>query len=120
MGSKRIGVLQRRAENAFYSDEQLRAKVGAIMSRFFVATVAARPAPISFDIEVSDEAAMEKFNADSDFAIAVIAENYLVSGGLRPYAKQCAVQEATESPRRTQSQAMTSSLFPGIFIWVRE
>jgi len=90
------------------------------MSRFFVATVAARPAPISLDIEISDETAMDKFNADNDFAIAVIAEKYLVSGGLRPYANQCAVQEAIESPGRAHSEAMTSSLFPGIFIWMRE
>jgi hypothetical protein len=50
------------------------------MSRFFVATVAARPAPVSFDIEISDETALEKFNADKDFAIGVIAEKYLLSG----------------------------------------
>ena len=90
------------------------------MSRFFVATVAARPAPVSFDIEISEETAMEKFNADRDFAIAMIAEKYLLSGSLRPYAKECAVQEVTENPGKTQSEAMTSSLFPGIFVWVRE
>ena len=90
------------------------------MSRFFVATVAARPAPVSFDIEIFDEAALEKFNADKDFAIAVIAEKYLVLGGQRPCGKECAVQEVVENPDRTQSEAMTSSLFPGLFVWVRE
>ena len=90
------------------------------MSRFFVATVAARPAPVSFDIEVSDETALEKFNADKDFAIAVIAEKHLLSGGHRPSAKECAVQEYIENPGRAQSEAMTSSLFPGVFVWVRE
>jgi hypothetical protein len=89
------------------------------MSRFFVATVAGRPAPVSFDIEISDETALEKFNADKDFAIAVIAEKYLLSGGHRPSAKECAVQEVVENPGRAQSEAMTSSLFPGVFVWVR-
>jgi hypothetical protein len=90
------------------------------MSRFFVATVAAEPGPVFFDIEIDDEAAMAAFDSNRCRAIAIIAQKYLLSGGRKPYPDKCDAQENSENPGRDRNLAMTDDRFPGVFVWVRE